>query len=157
MTLSDLYDRFETRLYDFAMRLVGDPHRADDLAQETFIRAMGHLQLLAQLNPHKQRSWLFRTLKRLYLDEQLARRRQEALLQMAAQEMPLFSLPQNWPDMPDPFDLVPEEHRELIEKRYVLGMTSQQIARELGIPAATVRSRLHLAMKKIRRQKWKLR
>jgi DNA-directed RNA polymerase specialized sigma24 family protein len=36
-------------------------------------------------------------------------------------------------------------------------MTSQEIADELGIPAATVRSRLHLALKKLRLQGYKLR
>jgi DNA-directed RNA polymerase specialized sigma24 family protein len=36
--------------------------------------------------------------------------------------------------------------------RYRQGMTSQQIAAQLDIPAATVRSRLHLALKEMRRQ-----
>jgi len=38
----------------------------------------------------------------------------------------------------------------------VLDMNSTEIAEQLGIPAATVRSRLHLAMKQMRRQRYKL-
>ena len=40
--------------------------------------------------------------------------------------------------------------------RYVLDMNSTEIGDELGLPAATVRSRLHLAMKHMRRQKHQL-
>ena len=57
----------------------------------------------------------------------------------------------------NPFDLVPEQYREIVEKRYVLGMTSREIGQELGLPAATIRSRLHLAMKALRRKKSRLR
>ncbi len=55
----------------------------------------------------------------------------------------------------DPFELVSKADRQLIEKRYRLGMNSREIAAELGIPAATVRSRLHLAVKKLRAKKIK--
>ncbi len=53
-------------------------------------------------------------------------------------------------DVSNPFDLIPEQYRDLFEKRYRLGMNSQEIAEALGIPAPTVRSRLHLGMKKLR-------
>jgi RNA polymerase sigma-70 factor (ECF subfamily) len=59
--------------------------------------------------------------------------------------------------VPNPFDLVPDSYREIFERRYVWGQTSEEIANELGIPAATVRSRLHLAMKQLRAQQSKLR
>ena len=56
-----------------------------------------------------------------------------------------------------PASLVPEQYRDLFEKRYRLGMNSREIAEALGIPAPTVRSRLHLGMKKLRSQMAKLR
>jgi len=42
MTFADLYNEFEDKLRRYAMSLVRDPDRADDLVQETFIRAMAH-------------------------------------------------------------------------------------------------------------------
>ena len=51
----------------------------------------------------------------------------------------------------DLLEAVPEGDRELLEQRYVLGMTS----REIGIPAATVRSRLRQAVRRLRAQKWR--
>jgi len=74
-----------------------------------------------------------------------------------AQDAPLAGYRPQEVIWPNPFDLVPEKYRDLVRKRYVLGMTSQEIASELGIPAATVRSRLHLALKKLRLQAYKLR
>ena len=53
----------------------------------------------------------------------------------------------------DLFDLAPEPYRELLEMRYAMGMNSREIGEELGIPATTVRSRLHLAIKKLRAKK----
>ena len=157
MTLTDLYEEYELELHRYARRWTRDPHQIDDLVQETFIRAMGHLDLLGLLEPYQRRAWLYRTLKNLFLDDVSARQRQEALIEQMAQDAPLAGyLPQEviWPN---PFDLVPEKYRDLVRKRYILGMTSQEIAEELGIPAATVRSRLHLAIKKLRLQAYKLR
>jgi RNA polymerase sigma-70 factor (ECF subfamily) len=157
MTLTDLYEEYETKLHRYARRLTRDSDRADDLVQETFIRAMGHLELLGLLKSYQRRAWLHRTLKNLFIDEQRSRQRQQDLIEQLAQETPLAGhLP---PEVlsPNPFDLVPERYRELVEKRYVLGMTSREIAEELGVPAATVRSRLHLALKNLRLQKSRLR
>jgi RNA polymerase sigma-70 factor (ECF subfamily) len=157
MTLTDLYEEYEIELHRYARRWTRDPHRIDDLVQETFIRAMGHLDLLDLLEPYQRRAWLYRTLKNLFLDDVSARQRQEALIEQMAQDAPLAGyLPQEVIS-PNPFDLVPEKYRDLVRKRYILGMTSQEIAEELGIPAATVRSRLHLAIKKLRLQAYKLR
>jgi RNA polymerase sigma-70 factor (ECF subfamily) len=118
---------------------------------------MGHLELLDLLEPYQRRAWLCRTLKNLFLDEESARQREEALIELMAQDAPLAGSLSPEVIWPNPFDLVPEKYRDLVRKRYVLGMTSQEIASELGIPAATVRSRLHLALKKLRLQAYKLR
>ena len=156
MTLTDLYEEYETYLRSYALRLGHDAHQADDLVQETFIRAMGHLELLKLLKPHQRRAWLSRTLKNLFLDEQKARQRQEVLVDpltwenSAASYLPMEIM------LPNPFDLVPAQYRDICKKRYILGMTSQEIATELGLPAATVRSRLHRAMKALRSQKSRL-
>jgi RNA polymerase sigma-70 factor (ECF subfamily) len=152
MTLAELYDEYEAFLQQSAQRLTGDSDRADDLVQETLIRAMGHLDLLALLVPGQRRAWLRTTLKHLFLDDEQARRRQAALLQQMQLEMTEHAFPAPEAALLNPFDHVPERFREIVEMRYRLGMTSQQIAAQLDIPAATVRSRLHLALKEMRRQ-----
>lgn len=154
--LSDLYDEYETMLHRYAVQLTQDRDRADDLVQDTFIRAMGHLELLGLLKPYQRRAWLYRTLKNLFLDELNVRQRQELLASQLAWQTQEIDPVRAEIISPNPFELVPEQYREVVEKRYILGMNSQQIAEELGIPAATVRSRLHLALKRLRSYKAKL-
>jgi RNA polymerase sigma-70 factor (ECF subfamily) len=117
---------------------------------------MGHLPLLGVLNRHQRRAWLYRTLKNLFLDDLNARQRQENLAAQLAWQVPTVGELPAEIGSPNPFDLVPEQYRDVVEKRYAQGMNSRKIARELGIPDATVRSRLHLALKKLRAQKSKL-
>ena len=45
---------------------------------------------------------------------------------------------------------VPEQYRELLHEYYLMGKSTEEIACELGIPSATVRSRLFLARKWLR-------
>jgi RNA polymerase sigma-70 factor (ECF subfamily) len=163
MTLTALYEQFERKLHRYAIRLVGDSYEAEDLVQETFIRAMGHLELLKQLNQHQRQAWLCRVLKNLFLDQQRARQREQFLLEQLIQQAQLMEQIRrnNHPMLQvlqkDLFDQIPERYRELLYKHYILGMTSKEIAEELGIPAATVRSRLHLALKKLRANKSRFR
>ncbi len=156
MTLTDLYQDYEGKLKNYARRLTGDSQQAEDLVQDTFIRAMGHLELLKILKPHQQQAWLYRTLKNLFFDEQNARRRQAAFIEGLTQEISAATYLIEEVISPNPFELVPDRYRDLFRKRYVLGMTSQEIAKELGLPPATVRSRLHLALKEVRAKKAKL-
>ncbi|MBT3603595.1 MAG: RNA polymerase sigma factor [Candidatus Latescibacteria bacterium] len=157
MTLADLYDDYENKLHRFAMQLTRDALDSDDLVQETFIRAMPHLELLKQLDTHQCRAWLSRTLKNLFLDKQKQRQRQAVLVENLMREISESHHTFSNDTEPNPFDFVPEQYREVVEMRYVLGMNSREIGQELGLPAATVRSRLHLAMQALRRKKSRLR
>ena len=68
MTIDGLYEEHEESLQRQALRLTRDTGAAEDLVQETFVRALGHRLLLAQLNRHQRLAWLRQTLKRLFLD-----------------------------------------------------------------------------------------
>jgi RNA polymerase sigma factor (sigma-70 family) len=63
---AELYDTYGSRLRGFAYRLTGNPHDADDLVQETFVRALPRLDRLdpdtVDLAPY-----LFTTLRNLFL------------------------------------------------------------------------------------------
>jgi RNA polymerase sigma-70 factor (ECF subfamily) len=157
MTVDDLYAHYEAILLRYAQSLTHDSDRADDLVQETFIRSLGHLSLLAMLEPAQRRAWLKRTLKHLFIDSERARQRQERLLQQltvteTVSEQETFAGVLT----PNPFESLADDVRELFEMRYTLGMNSTEIGEELGLPAATVRSRLHYATEKLRlyRSNW---
>jgi RNA polymerase sigma-70 factor, ECF subfamily len=152
----DLYAEYASRLRGYALSLTRDADQADDLVQETFIRASGHMELLAQLNGYQRRAWLNRVCKNLFLDEMRTLRRREALVNRLGQSLECAAPPAAGTLTQAALDLVPERYRDVLEQHYVMGMTSEQIAGELGIPAATVRSRLHLAIKWLRSQRSRL-
>ena len=150
MTLTELYETYENKLRRYAAGLARDPHWAEDLVQDTFVRAMGHLDLLGTLKPYQQRAWLYRTLKNLYLDGLSASERQGELLDQLVREPSSSPSLEDLVLSPDPFALIPERFREVVIQRYMLGMNSREIGEALGIPAATVRSRLYLAIQEAR-------
>ena len=150
LTIQDLYDLFEAKLHRYAVNLARDGDRADDLVQETLIRAMGNLVLLQQLQPHQRQAWMYRVLKNLFIDEERRRERQEALYENLAWEAELDTAPATTMLAREMIDLVPERYRDVLLRRYILGQTSEEIGSAYGIPAATVRSRLYLARKWLR-------
>ena len=149
--IAELYGRQREPLLRFAMSLARERSRAEDLVQDAFVRALSHLELLTRLNPHQRQAWLFRVVRNRFLDNERAARRRRLLLVRLAKEVGRQAEPQSV-DAPlfAMLDAVPGKYRSLLERRYLLGMTSEEIGRALGVPAATVRSRLRLAMEWIR-------
>lgn len=148
----DLYEEFEQDMLRFATSISGSRDAAEDLVHETFLRAMAHLPLLGRLKRHQRRSWLFTTLKRIHLDEVAARLRREALRERLGGWSEVVAEDSYQLDDFTVLDLVPPQHRALVIQRYLVGMSSQEIGRQLGVPAATVRSRLHQATRRIRQR-----
>jgi RNA polymerase sigma-70 factor (ECF subfamily) len=147
LSITDLYTSHENELRRYAARLSGDPERANDLVSETFMRAMAHLELLGRLNGYQRKAWLYRVLKNRFIDEQRAAQREKKLLEQLAWVKRLAS----------PADLareviteIPARYRGLLYRHYTLGMTSEEIGQQLGVPAATIRSRLRLAVQWLR-------
>ena len=153
--VAELYREHRERLERYAMSLTHDTHRTDDLVQETLVRAISHLRLLERLNPYQRRAWLYRTLKNRFLDEQRREQRQRTLFSRLAKDAARADRQAVPGRLYELLDRVPERYRDVLYKRYALGMTSSEIGRDLGIPAATVRSRLHLAISRLRREGFK--
>jgi len=119
--------------------------------QMTFIRSMAHLELLQGLNRYQRRSWLHQTLKNLFLDWLRARQREHKLKEQFLQQALIDA--QSDQSLALPYELLkaaPEKFRDLLYQRFVLDMTSEEIGKALGVPAATIRSRLHLAIQWLR-------
>jgi RNA polymerase sigma-70 factor, ECF subfamily len=152
MDMDELYREFEERLRSYGTRLARDTDRADDLVQETFIRAMPYLHLLGQLDRGQRRAWLLRTMKNLFIDEQRSARRRKALFDRLTLEFEEADYQLSDVMAWGMLDRLRLEEQHLLYQRYVMGMTSQEIAEELRVPPATVRSRLRLAMHRLRKQ-----
>jgi RNA polymerase sigma-70 factor (ECF subfamily) len=148
-------EEFETPLQRYALRLSGDEEQAKDLVQETFIKMMSNLHKLKVLNQYQRKAWMYRVLKNHYIDQVRAQNREQALLQRLSDITQEHSDPVISISLNTAFDRIPEQYRDVLNKRYVMGMNSEEIGKELGIPSATVRSRILQATKWLRtHQSW---
>jgi len=149
-SIADLFEASRDRLFRYALALCKRLDRADDLVQETFVRALQHTQTLARLNGFQCDAWLKRVLRNRFFDEERSRKRAAAEIAEVIRHAQRPSDAAHLADFNEILDRVPARYRDVLEKRYRLGMNSSEIGKELGLPAATVRSHLHQAIRWLR-------
>jgi RNA polymerase sigma-70 factor (ECF subfamily) len=149
-----LYTEHAGELWRYAMRLTGDRARAEDVVQETLLRAWQHPQLAD--GERSPRAWLFRVAHNMIIDEcRSVRFRSEVSSPDGSDEFE-----QCGPDevdaaldrllIADALTHLSPEHRAVIRRSYYLGWTIAQIADDLQIAEGTVKSRLHYALHALR-------
>jgi RNA polymerase sigma-70 factor (ECF subfamily) len=95
-------------------------------------------------------------LRNRFFDSQRAQKRAQTMLQQVAKQAARVTTDVLPADMQDLLECAPDRYRDVLEKRYALGMTSTEIGRALGVPAATARSRLHAAITWLRAHRHEL-
>jgi RNA polymerase sigma-70 factor, ECF subfamily len=144
-----LYADHAGPLLAFVQRLLhGDRPAAEDIVQETLLRAWRHAD---RLPSHATRPWLFTTARRLVIDAHRARQARPA-------EMPadLLDTAVASDDIDSSLDAVlladalgslTPAHRSVLIDCFYRGKTAREVAEERGLPAGTVRSRIHYALR----------
>ena len=151
--LRELYAQHARALHRYVERFCPDRASADDIVQETFIRAWRHLpQLSADERP--VRPWLFRVARNLLIDANRAERARPMTVQeQSAGDIGINSGLEEILDRQlisaALLHLSPAHQTVLVETFY-RGGTIATVARELGIPHGTARSRLHYALDALR-------
>jgi RNA polymerase sigma-70 factor (ECF subfamily) len=135
------------RLFSVAHRVLREADRADDAVQECLVRAWRDIRGLR--DPDRWDAWLYRLLINACHDES---RRQRS----RSREITLLAFDRAAPgdtarDLADRDELerafrrLPVEQRAVLVMHHYLGLPTPEIARTLGIPEGTARSRLHYA------------
>jgi RNA polymerase sigma-70 factor, ECF subfamily len=146
-------------LYRVALSLTGQPADAEDLVQETLIRAFGAADRFDGAHP---RAWLLTILRRAHLNrvrrrtphlladgDSVERTLEEAGEPVASAEDVAVSA-QFEAVVAAALDDLPAKHRAVVELVDIQGLSYQQAADALHIPRGTVMSRLHRARARIR-------
>ncbi len=159
-------------LYKLAVRLTGKAQDAEDVVQETYIKALDAFSTLRE--PGRIRPWLAQILSRLVIDRYRAQPREFAVGALA--ELDRFSLYDLvWDEDPLPYSdhlhrdflaqfpdddvrrallALPVVYRVPLVLLYVEDLSYRELAGMLGCPVGTIMSRLHRARKIMERELW---
>lgn len=163
--LSLLYDRYGRLVYSVALNLVGDVETSEEITQDVFVRAcegaVGYRVKIARVS-----TWLVSIARHRAIDELRRRGSRPVLDSNDWSEDGNFSLPNSSSEMESPEETVestlqqqtvrqvladlPEDQRLVLGLAYFKGMSHSQIASSIGEPIGTVKSRIRLAMQKLR-------
>lgn len=148
-----LVRHYQEPVFRLAYLFLGDPAEADDVAQETFVRAYLHLEQYDESRP--LRPWL------LQICANLARNRYRSLGRYLEALRRFWHSQLNEDHLDDglqpPSQALWQAVRRLnhdyqvtVYLRYFLELSEAEVAAALQIPPGTVKSRLHRAMKQLR-------
>ncbi len=156
---ASLYDRYASRVYALAVRMLGESMAAEEVTQDAFLKLWSRS---ARFDPERGNllPWLLTIARRTALDRIRLESRRPAIAEPDEED--------EWDDLPDGdsqgeearwrslrFEVakLPADQRKVIELAYYHGMTHSQIASELGLPLGTVKTRLRVGMERLR-EKW---
>ncbi|KHO23133.1 sigma-70 family RNA polymerase sigma factor [Mycolicibacterium setense] len=165
-----LYDEHAAALWRYALRLTGDRARAEDVVQETLLRAWRHRPdgLHASVHPtdaapdneRSARAWLFTVARNMIIDERRSARFRNETGVPDPEQVADHARTAGTPDQVDnaldrillstALSQLSDEHRAVVRRAYYQGWTTNQIAEDLQIPEGTVKSRLHYAVRALR-------
>jgi RNA polymerase sigma-70 factor (ECF subfamily) len=148
-----LHDDHAAALWSYALKLTsGDRAHAEDVVQETLLRAWRHPRVLDQ-SQRSARAWLFTVARRIAID---GWRSAAARSEVTTGEPPEIPLPddteralQGWL-VADALGELTEAHREVLLLCFFQGYSVTDAASRLGIAPGTVKSRTHYALRALR-------
>ena len=149
-----LYEEHARPLLGFALRLTGgDRQRAEDVVQETLLRAWRHPAALER-TPDAIRPWLFTVARNIAVDAYRARRArpQEAgpeALEFVAVDDDVDRALEAW-QVTGALASLSVDHRRVLLETYYRGRSVAEAAVELGVPPGTVKSRTYYALRALR-------
>ena len=147
-----LYDEHAAALWRYAVRLTGDRARAEDVVQETLLRAWQHPEVTEDTRTFGAGVAVHRRPQHDH------RRAAQSAVPQGERLARIVKEPENTgPDevntaldrllLGDAMAQLSHEHRAVIRRSYYLGWTTAQIAEDLQIAEGTVKSRLHYAVR----------
>jgi RNA polymerase sigma-70 factor (ECF subfamily) len=151
--LRALHDQHGTALWAYVVGLTnGDRAQAQDVVQETMLRAWRNPRVLAQ-ESGSARGWLFTVAKRIVIDDwRTARSRRERV----AEQLPEQPVPDETDHVVDrqlvgaALRTLSPEHQAVLLECYFRGSSVAEAAVALGVPSGTVKSRTHYALRALR-------
>ena len=144
-----LVSRWEKRLYNYLLKLVGDREDALDLTQEVFLKAYQALRKLE--DPSRFAPWLYRIAHNEAYSLLRRRRPEEEIAELAPPWAASRLLPAETAlAVAAALERLPEEQREAVVLKIYEGFKFEEIASILDCPVSTVKSRVYAALDRLK-------
>ncbi len=157
-----LVRRYQRQVYSLLYRMLGSVDDAEDLVQDTFIRAYNALHSFRQ--DASFLTWLYKIASNLGIDRMRARKSKAAASleeEIESGREPADSERQTSPEaaavrncvsdvVHHEIMMLPERYRRVVLLRHVSDMTIEEIAAELNLPTGTVKTHLFRAREMLR-------
>ena len=141
--IKELYEKYYQELIGWSRNMAGNQYTAEELVQEAFLRAMLHEEILANLQDQQRRSWLYRTIKNLYVDRVRHRSKETIVEEFPVQQQYSEEIIRfEWDEL---LETLPDMEGVIFSLRYLEGYNSKQIGEILSLPPGTVRFKLSSA------------
>jgi len=145
-----LVSRWETRIYNYLLRITGSPEDSMDLSQEAFLKAYQNLARLDDAG--RFGPWLYRIAHNEAISH-LRRRRPESGIDETV--FPVDSSPRMNPvevslAVESALSRLPEEQREAVVLKIYEGFKFDEIAEILECPASTIKSRVYTGLETLK-------
>lgn len=159
LALEALIRRYQNYVYRLCYLVMRSEQDAEDMAQETFLRACRALPRFQLREGISFEAWLYRI--SVNCCRSRMRRKSYQALPWPEPSPPLAAEPESQPDrmverseqrheILDCIDTLGEKHRLVVILRYYAGLSNEEIAETLDLPSGTVRSRLHTARQRLK-------
>ncbi len=157
--LGAIYDRHSRRVFSMAMSSLGDYQESEEITQDIFLKLWNRG---GSYNAEKSKltTWLTAITRNRIIDQIRKKRRQRTEQENT---LDIASIPSNEISPEDEtvskiegesirsiLNVLPEEQRAVVEFSYFKGLTHREIAEQMNIPAGTVKTRIRLALQKMR-------
>jgi RNA polymerase sigma-70 factor (ECF subfamily) len=159
--IETLIRRYQDYVYRLCYLVMRNEQDADDMTQETFIRACRALPRFELRKDTSFEAWLYRIAVNCCRSRM--RRKWYQVLPWPEPAPQIVAEVEKQPDrrmlqgeqrdeILEAINALGEKHRLVVILRYYAGLSNEEIARTLNIPSGTVRSRLHTARQRLKAQ-----
>ena len=145
--IEQLYEKLYGELLGYLTLRTGNASAAEDIAQETFLRALCHGDTLEELSFSQCRAWLYRTAKNLMID---GYRRRD----VSGKETPETAAETDFTriEIELACAVLSPQDKSIFYLRHFEGYNATEIGEMLGLSPANVRMRLKAARTKLKKE-----
>ena len=148
----EIYQRHYPELLRYCLGACRDRELAEDLAQETSLKALQNADTFEDLGPSQRRAWLFRTMKNLLCDRYRRGVLEAEYLQQLEEDGTYLEPGIQQLENELVLKKLSPEERMLFTLRYMEGYNASEISEMLGMPTGTIRAKLSRCRKQLKRE-----